>query len=1302
VSRRAPLLLLALAASCRAVHPAAIEERATGAARSLAPVLVESSAPAQPSWVAQGQLAAEGRVSFLGQAEASTLEAAQKAARSDLLAAVSQFVAVDVSQELKTIAAIGDGEETVQLRSVVRTESSAALEGVAADQIYWEKHLASPLAAGDSRTRYFAHAWVERAELSRARARHQAAREKGTGQRSVALLPLRALAAPGDAGDAKGAADRLAASLGEELAARLSAAGGLYVTDPAIVRGLVSPEGAAGSVERVGDALLSDVVVDGLVQRSGARVKVTLAGHDLRRGVEAVYAEAEAADEVEAGSLPVKLAAALLARLAPAATAAEPGAAPVSAPAPPESRAAREQAWTLMEQGQHEQAIAAMQRAYALAPADLRTSLKLGRLLERLGRYARLPPTPVSPPGPAPDALKTCTSTGEEASRRATARLAARAERLRTGSTPAGAQAPWWKETTLDIDVAVSLAKLELELPDDLAPAAPPLAAAPDSAAAAYLRALVLSHAQRDRAAWAEAQLALADLAVRADRIDGALPLYQALFQRGSARRDWNLASLAAYGHGVALRKQGKREEALRRLQIALVARAVLGDKPYLLEIFSELAGVASELGRADDAARWLLRALRLAEELGNDYLRTVLGNNRGVLDLRAGRLAEATGRFELAAARLAQFGESEGRIASGLNLVTALGRRGDASEARPLLEEVAALVEKSGQEGRLAELAASRAEGLALQGRTAEALESLAESFLLYRGLGRAVPRQRVQTSFLAAERSAAPGDAATLKCITRAYWEQGTPVFPAAKGERAVQTVAELAPGRLQPQDLVLALDAAAVSALTDWRPGPQAPAPPAPPLRAPAAAGLPARGAPDAPAVLIAAASRSLAAERALRARLSAMGPSVGACARAGAQASLGQRHQEIAGAALALLGRLASGDSFGAEVEGGRLESSSVEAAREVTAAEAACRPPGPRCTPREAARDFPPPPGMDSTPPTICHEPITEARRGEVVTLRALIEDPSGAAFNKVFVRFKGEQPLMRYLEQDGPYWSIKVRARAEFDYWFEAYDVFGNGPARDGTAEHPHHVKLRGDEGLDLSLGDDRSPTKKADGPPPSKAAPPPKPEASPPAQAAPPSPAPPPTAGAPSAPKAAEAPPRPEYVPDGVPVTARPGGAREKPATLPAVEYKKPAQYDRILGAALVDPDVLVLLDPFETGSAPGATAARAMLAAIAAQLGALGLPREAAIARLDAAGLAWASGEHEAGYRELLVARDQLAALGDVPGLAHAYEWLGHMLAQSGESGLAADDLGLALRLYRLLGDEPAAQRVLAGAAR
>jgi hypothetical protein len=443
-------------------------------------------------------------------------------------------------------------------------------------------------------------------------------------------------------------------------------------------------------------------------------------------------------------------------------------------------------------------------------------------------------------------------------------------------------------------------------------------------------------------------------------------------------------------------------------------------------------------------------------------------------------------------------------------------------------------------------------------------------------------------------------------------------------------------------------------------------------------------------EGPAGLIAAASRLLDAERSTRAKVAAMGPPAGPCVRAKVQAELGRLHLEVAGDALNLLADLASGDRVGANSAVGSLGWHATQTSQAVHSAEEACRPPGPRCTPREATREFPTPPGLDTTPPTVCHEPITEARRGEVVTLRALIEDPSGTAFNKVFIRFKGEAPLVRYLEQDGPFWSIKVRAREEFDYWFEAYDVFGNGPARDGAAEQPHHVKLRepvGDLGLDLGPGDDGKPSRP---PRPKKDAPPPAVSLSPP-----------PVASAPASPKPAAAPPPAQSPPAESVAKAKPERAREEAAPLAAVEYQKPAQYDRILGAALVDPDVLVLLDPAETGSAPRAAPARAMLQAIAAQLSALGLPREAAIARLDAAGLAWASGEHETGYRELLIARDQLAALGDVPGLAHAYEWLGHMLAQSGEAGLAEDDLGLALRLYRLLGDETAAQRVLGGAA-
>ncbi|MEL7370920.1 MAG: hypothetical protein AAFN74_18510, partial [Myxococcota bacterium] len=105
---------------------------------------------------------------------------------------------------------------------------------------------------------------------------------------------------------------------------------------------------------------------------------------------------------------------------------------------------------------------------------------------------------------------------------------------------------------------------------------------------------------------------------------------------------------------------------------------------------------------------------------------------------------------------------------------------------------------------------------------------------------------------------------------------------------------------------------------------------------------------------------------------------------------------------------------------------------------------------------------------DRAPPIIHHQPITEAVRKAPLSIEAAIRDPSGVFAPTVFLRRVGE---IRYVpiqmqEQLRGETTIFVaeipaeRIAVDFEYFVEAFDTEGNGPARRGTPEDPLRVRL--------------------------------------------------------------------------------------------------------------------------------------------------------------------------------------------------------------------------------------------------
>lgn len=104
-------------------------------------------------------------------------------------------------------------------------------------------------------------------------------------------------------------------------------------------------------------------------------------------------------------------------------------------------------------------------------------------------------------------------------------------------------------------------------------------------------------------------------------------------------------------------------------------------------------------------------------------------------------------------------------------------------------------------------------------------------------------------------------------------------------------------------------------------------------------------------------------------------------------------------------------------------------------------------------------------GTDQMSPTIEHRPVAEAPPGKAVVIRARITDPSGVALPRLYFRSVGQReysgvPLAaasRPGEFVGTIPGLAVIS-AGVEYYLEAFDAAGNGPAHSGTAEQPHRI----------------------------------------------------------------------------------------------------------------------------------------------------------------------------------------------------------------------------------------------------
>lgn len=160
------------------------------------------------------------------------------------------------------------------------------------------------------------------------------------------------------------------------------------------------------------------------------------------------------------------------------------------------------------------------------------------------------------------------------------------------------------------------------------------------------------------------------------------------------------------------------------------------------------------------------------------------------------------------------------------------------------------------------------------------------------------------------------------------------------------------------------------------------------------------------------------------------------------------------------------------------------------------------------------------------------------------------------------------------------------------------------------------------------------------------------------------------------------------------------PEAAAGTPRVYPDAPPKKPGEYERILGTFSARGETPIYLIPtvLERGyDDEDDDEGESALFNMAQTFQRLGHKRGEAAARLNRGAVLWHRGEGDAAYRELESAKILFAAAGDLDGEAHAHEWLGFFMRESGEKELAEDHLALAYQMFKKLENEVAAERIL-----
>lgn len=101
---------------------------------------------------------------------------------------------------------------------------------------------------------------------------------------------------------------------------------------------------------------------------------------------------------------------------------------------------------------------------------------------------------------------------------------------------------------------------------------------------------------------------------------------------------------------------------------------------------------------------------------------------------------------------------------------------------------------------------------------------------------------------------------------------------------------------------------------------------------------------------------------------------------------------------------------------------------------------------------------------DEAPPVITHVRVTQAPKGQALTIRARIEDASEIFAPSVYVRPKGARDYdnigMRKVLDAYEALVPAEQVDGDLQYFIEAFDEHGNGPAREGSPEAPIEIEV--------------------------------------------------------------------------------------------------------------------------------------------------------------------------------------------------------------------------------------------------
>lgn len=132
---------------------------------------------------------------------------------------------------------------------------------------------------------------------------------------------------------------------------------------------------------------------------------------------------------------------------------------------------------------------------------------------------------------------------------------------------------------------------------------------------------------------------------------------------------------------------------------------------------------------------------------------------------------------------------------------------------------------------------------------------------------------------------------------------------------------------------------------------------------------------------------------------------------------------------------------------------------------------------------------------DTKPPVITHVRVTKAPRGKSLMVRARFEDDSEIFAPSLYVREKGatdfETLPMRRVDNGYEAAIPAEKMGKDLEYFIEAFDEEGNGPAREGSPEAPLSIAVFDPGAVTIEKKNDTPPVEEKNDPPPEKKDPP-------------------------------------------------------------------------------------------------------------------------------------------------------------------------------------------------------------------